>query len=33
MLKPVIKMLKNWNKNISFGFSNVHIEVLAYHIF
>lgn len=33
MLKPVIKMLKNWNKNISFGFSNFHIEVLAYHIF
>ncbi|MCY0870873.1 MAG: CBASS oligonucleotide cyclase [Firmicutes bacterium] len=33
MLKPVIKMLKNWNKNISFPFNNFHIEVLAYHIF
>jgi hypothetical protein len=33
MLKPLIKMLKNWNKNISFDFSNFHIEVLAYHIF
>ncbi|MFD2611407.1 CBASS oligonucleotide cyclase [Paenibacillus gansuensis] len=33
MLKPVIKMLKCWNKNISFEFSNFHIEVLAYHIF
>lgn len=33
MLKPVIKMLKCWNKNISFDFSNFHIEVLAYHIF
>lgn len=32
-LKPLIKMLKCWNKNISFGFSNFHIEVLAYHIF
>ncbi|MBU8763730.1 hypothetical protein KM868_09510 [Micrococcus luteus] len=32
-LKPIIKMLKCWNKNISFAFSNFHIEVLAYHIF
>lgn len=32
-LKPLIKMLKCWNRNISFGFRNFHLEVLAYYIF
>jgi hypothetical protein len=32
-LKPVIKMLKCWNRNISFDLNNFHVEVLAYHIF
>lgn len=32
-LKPIVKMIKCWNKNISFDFSNFHMEVLAYHIF
>lgn len=32
-LKPLIKMLKCWNRNISFGFNNFHIEAMAYGIF
>ncbi len=29
---PLVKMIKGWNKNISYNFRSFHLEVMAYHI-